>query len=85
MGRLKAEIKRVRKQGWAVAPEEVLTGINALAAPVFGAQGTLAGTITVLGSVQFLQAVPAPEQVAAVLNAAGAISDRLGYRGTGPQ
>ena len=80
--KLEAEIRRVRRQGWAVAPEQVLTGINALAAPVFGADGTLTGTISVLGSIQFLPAKPEREQIAAVLDAAAAISGRLGYRGT---
>ena len=39
LDRLRAEVDKVRKRGWAVAPGEVLSGINALAAPVFDAGG----------------------------------------------
>jgi DNA-binding IclR family transcriptional regulator len=80
VGRLETEVRRVRRQGWAVAPEQVLAGINALAAPVFGPDGVLAGTIAVLGSVQFLPPRPVPAQIAAVTDAAAAISARLGFR-----
>lgn len=78
--RLKAEVDRVRTLGWAVAPGEILSGINALAAPIFDGGGTLAGTIGILGSVQFVAPQPAPELVAAVLQAARDISRRLGFR-----
>lgn len=79
-GRLKTEIARVRRRGWAVAPGEILSGINALAAPVFDGGGGLAGTIGILGSIQHLAARPAPRLVAAVLDVAGELSRRLGYR-----
>ncbi|HEY3809046.1 MAG TPA: IclR family transcriptional regulator [Steroidobacteraceae bacterium] len=80
IARLKAEVDKVRKRGWAVAPGEVLSGINALAAPVFDAAGALVATIGVLGSVQHLAPRPAPALVAAVLEAANDFSRRLGYR-----
>jgi DNA-binding IclR family transcriptional regulator len=78
--RLRAEVDRVHKLGWAVAPGETLSGINALAAPIFDAGGALAGTIGILGSVQFVAALPAPELVDAVLDAAADLSRRLGFR-----
>ncbi len=78
--RLRKEVKQVKQRGWAVAPEEVLRGINALAAPIFGSAGTLAGTITILGSVQHLQARPDPALVSAVVEAAAVVSVRLGYQ-----
>jgi IclR family transcriptional regulator, KDG regulon repressor len=78
--RLKAEVDKVRKQGWAVAPGEVLSGINALAAPVFDAGGALAATIGILGSIQHVAPRPSPALVAAVLAAATEFSRRLGYR-----
>ncbi len=78
--RLKVEVDRVRTLGWAVAPGEILNGINALAAPIFDGDGALAGTIGILGSVQFVAPQPAPELVAAVLDAARDISRRLGFR-----
>ena len=78
--RLKIEIERVRKRGWAVAPGEILSGINALAAPIFDSGGALAGTISILGSVQHLAPRPAPGLIAAVQEAAADFSRRLGYR-----
>lgn len=80
--RLKIEVDRVRKRGWAVAPGEILSGINALAAPVFDSSGALAGTIGVLGSIQHLAPRPTPDLIAAVLEAASELSRRLGFRDT---
>lgn len=77
---LRLEVDEVRRAGWAVAPEEALIGINALAAPIFDRTGALAGTITLVGSVQFLAARPQPDQIAAIREAAGEISAQLGYR-----
>jgi IclR family KDG regulon transcriptional repressor len=78
--RLKAEVERIRKRGWAVAPGEVLSGINALAAPVFDAGGVLVATIGILGSIQHLAPRPNATLIAAVLDAAADFSRRLGYR-----
>jgi DNA-binding IclR family transcriptional regulator len=83
IGRLKAEVERVRARGWAVAPGEILNGINALAAPIFDGAGALAGTIGILGSVQFVAQQPAPELLEAVLDAARDVSRRLGFREVG--
>ena len=77
---LKSDIAHVRERGWAVAPEESLLGINALAAPIFDASGGLAGTIAVVGSMQHLPAAPSAGLIAAVRRAAATVSERLGYR-----
>ena len=77
--RLRAEIERVKRQGWAVAPEQILIGINALAAPVFYADGTLAGTLSVVDSIQYLPAQPSAHQIETVLSAADQASAELGY------
>jgi DNA-binding IclR family transcriptional regulator len=78
--RLKAEVERVRTLGWAVAPGEILSGINALAAPIFGSDGALAGTIGILGSIQFVAPQPQPHLISAILEAARDISRRLGFQ-----
>lgn len=77
--RLRKQVDEVRGRGWAVAPEAVLLGVNALAAPVFDASGGLAGTIAIVGSVQYVQPQPARSMIAAVTGAALGISQRLGY------
>lgn len=76
---LKAEVVKIARNGWAVAPEEALMGINALAAPVFDAAQELAGTITIVGSIQHLPASPPLEIIEAVRDAAANVSARLGY------
>lgn len=79
---LKREIARVKRQGWAVAPDEATLGVNALAAPIFDAGGTLVGTIAVLDSVQHLPAEPSEDQVRQVRRAGEAVSALLGHAGT---
>jgi DNA-binding IclR family transcriptional regulator len=75
-----AEVKAVRKRGWATAPNQVVMGVNTLAAPVFDHRGTLAGSIAIVGSTQFLAPKPAPALLAAVLDAARAVSCELGWK-----
>jgi DNA-binding IclR family transcriptional regulator len=72
-------VDQVRGQGWAVSPETMLVGINALAAPIFDHAGQLVGTIAIVGSVQFVPPTPYPEQIAAVTEAAARISRALGF------
>ena len=80
MEALESDVAQVRRRGWAVAPEESLMGVNALAAPIFDASGQLAGTIAVVGSIQHLPATPDNALIAAVQQAAAAVSERLGYQ-----
>ena len=80
LNKLKKEIDQVRKRRWAVAPGEALIGINALAAPVFDADGELAGTITIVASMQHLSANPDRTTIAALQSAATEVSARMGYR-----
>jgi len=77
---LRFEVAKVARNGWAVAPEEALIGVNALAAPVFDAAGQLAGTLTIVGSIQHLPTTPEPAVIAAVQDAAARVSARLGYQ-----
>ena len=76
--KLREDVAIARQQGWAVAPEEALIGINALAAPVFEKSGLLAGTITIVGSVQHIAPVPDPGLVSALKDVALQVSRRLG-------
>jgi len=77
---LQAELNQISQCGWAVAPQQSLVGVNALAAPVFDANAHLVGTLAVVGSLQHLPAQPNPEVIQAVLDAASTVSERLGYR-----
>jgi IclR family KDG regulon transcriptional repressor len=77
---LVAELAKAKKQGWATAPNETLIGFNALAVPVFDGRGVLAGTISIVDSIQHLNAVPTAEQIKHTLMAASKVSARLGYK-----
>lgn len=76
---LAKEIDNVKMQRWAIAPEEITLGINALAAPILDHQSILVGTISILSSIHELTKKPTKEQLDAVNNAAQKISIRLGF------
>src|SRR5262249_56894188 len=46
---LRSEVTQVREQGWAQAVKERETDLNAIAAPVYGANGRLAAILGVQG------------------------------------
>lgn len=73
------ELENVRVQGWAIAPEEITLGINALAAPILDHQYQLVGTISTLSSIHELTKKPTKEQLDAVKNAALKISTCFGF------
>ena len=77
---LKEDIQIIKDRGWAEAPEQSLIGINAFAAPIFDERGDLAGIITAVGSVQFLQPKTDARLREAVMTASRKISSRLGYQ-----
>lgn len=77
---LRAEIAQVRRRRWAVAPNEAMIGLNALAAPIFDALGKYVGSVAITDSVQFITEEPTREQIDQVLEAAEKISSNLGYR-----
>jgi len=78
--RLKSDVETVRLQGWAVAPEEILPGLNALAAPVLGANGFLVATLSIVGSVKYIGPVPEDDMLRDIVAGAREVSHGLGYR-----
>lgn len=77
---LAKEIESVRAQRWAIAPEEITLGINALAAPILDHHNQLVGTIGILSSIHELTKKPTVKQIEAVKNAALEISIHLGFK-----
>ena len=77
---LEKELAQIRKQGWAIAPNEAVTGLNALAVPIFSASGRIVATIAVVDSVQFIPGEPTQAQIETLLNAGLRISESLGFR-----
>ncbi len=78
-GQLRDELAQVRRQGWASAPNQAVTGLNAVAAPLFDAAGVLIGTLAVVDSVQFLPEPPPEDLLQQLTRAARTISSSLGY------
>jgi DNA-binding IclR family transcriptional regulator len=75
---LRARLALVRERLWETAPSEALLGINVIAAPLFAAGEVLVGSLGIVGSVQFVQDPPPPPMLAALHEAAGEVSARLG-------
>ena len=78
--RLRREIAAVRARGWATAPDQVIAGVNALAAPVRGYNGDLIGSVAIVGACQYIAADPDARQSAAVLRAVASISRTMGWK-----
>ncbi|HZO97654.1 MAG TPA: IclR family transcriptional regulator [Gaiellaceae bacterium] len=77
-GALEAELERVRRRGFAEACEEREPGLNAVAAPVFGADGGLAAVLALQGPVPRFGRASARAALPALLERASAISRELG-------
>lgn len=79
---LRAELARVREQGYAVAVDELEVGLTALAAPVHNAHGDVAASISVSGPT-FRLGDRLDEVVPQLVAAATDVSARLGWGGDG--
>ena len=76
---LRKEIDGVRRRGWAIAPNQSLLGLNALAAPVFDAGGALVASVAIVDSIQFIEDKPFDEQIRQTVEAGKRISQALGF------
>lgn len=76
--KLLADLDVVRDRGWATAPDEVITGVNTVAAPVFDHRKVLVGSIAIVGATQFIP--PDPEQIREVVGSAARISRGLTWK-----
>lgn len=77
---LRRAISQTRARGWATAPNQVLDGVNGLAAPIFNHTGAYAGAVAIAGSIQYIPAMPSAKQIKAVTCAAERISRKLGWQ-----
>ncbi|HEX6972630.1 MAG TPA: IclR family transcriptional regulator C-terminal domain-containing protein, partial [Limnochordia bacterium] len=78
---LRDELERVRRQGYAIDDQEGEEGIRCVGAPIFDWAGQPVAAISVAAPV-FRTPIEKLHAVApALLDAAAAISQRLGYRG----
>jgi DNA-binding IclR family transcriptional regulator len=77
---LEAQLDGARKDGFARTYEELEVGLDAIAAPVYSANGEIVAAIDVSGPSHRLRARSGPELIQATVDAAADLSRRLGYR-----
>ncbi|HIC89965.1 MAG TPA: IclR family transcriptional regulator [Anaerolineae bacterium] len=76
---LRAEIERVRKQGWAQDDEEYIPGVGCIAVPVRDHEGRVIAAVTVSGPASRIKE-KLGRIVAQVKARAASISGEMGYR-----
>jgi len=77
---LKAQLRRIAEQGYALDDEEVHEGVRGDAAPVRDYNGEVVAAITITGPVSRITRSKLLELAGHVIKAADNISSRLGYR-----
>jgi DNA-binding IclR family transcriptional regulator len=75
---LAAELEQVRRRGWAEAFEEREPELNAIAAPVFGSGGELAGIVALQGPTPRFGRAAARKALPPLLERSARISRELG-------
>lgn len=68
------EIAQVRRQGWAVAPNEYHLGINALSAPIMSVTKKFTGCLTMINTIQALPSQPPAATIERLVESAAFIS-----------
>lgn len=76
---IEQELIQIVQNGYASAPEQMLLGVNAIAAPIFDQKDACVASLAVVGSIQHLQANPDQETIDAVKFYASQISKKLGH------
>ena len=82
-GALRAELERVREEGFAVAADELEVGLTALAAPVHGPTGDVIAALSISGPTLRLTPTRVAELRPVLTTQARALSALLGHREEG--
>jgi DNA-binding IclR family transcriptional regulator len=77
---LRAQLAEVRRRGWAQTLEELEEGLNAVAAPVRAADGTVVGALSVSGPAFRVRPVDLPRLARLTALSAEQVSRRLGHQ-----
>jgi DNA-binding IclR family transcriptional regulator len=75
---LRKTVALIRRRGWATAANEIVPGVNALAAPIFDHRDAYTGAVAIIGSTHIIEANPRADLIALVTGAAQQISRALG-------
>lgn len=78
-GGVRAQLLEVRARGYAFTIEELEVGLNAVAAPVRGANGDVVAAVSVAGPAYRLRPAEIPRVARMTVDAAGEISRRMGH------
>ncbi len=78
---LRAELRMIAQRGWAENVEEGELGVASVGAPIRGIDGEVTAAISVAGPIARVKGASLRRFSGAVVDAASAISRRLGYRG----
>jgi DNA-binding IclR family transcriptional regulator len=76
---LRAGLAQVRRQGYATALGEIEEGLNAIAAPIWDADGTVAAAISVSGPAYRVTPERVPQLGQITCEIARRVSSRMGY------
>lgn len=76
--KIRQRLELIRKRLYEQAPNESMTGINVLAAPVLRDGGEMVGIIGIVGSTQQIPAGPDAMQLELVQGCAAALSEMIG-------
>jgi len=80
-GRLRAELKRVRTEGYALDNEEFEEGLRCVAAPIRDHAQTVIASLGIAGPAARLEPVKLPALIKRAREAADAVSAALGHKG----
>jgi DNA-binding IclR family transcriptional regulator len=78
---LRAQVEAVRKDGFAIAVDELEVGLTAIAAPISGADGVVVGSISASGPGFRITSERVPDVAKHVVASAQEVSRRLGWHG----
>lgn len=80
-----SQLEDVRRRGWAIQVNETEMGAGAVAAPVRNGLGEVVAAVSVAGPIQRVQGDSLQRMAHLTVEAAGAISRRLGFHDAKPQ
>lgn len=77
---LRDQLDEARSRGWSGVVEEFEEGLNAVAAPIRGPEGTVIAALSVAGPTYRLGPTDLPAAATSLVDAANEVSRRLGHR-----
>ncbi len=74
---LRRELARVRKQGWAMAVDDVAEGLSAVAAPICNRSGEVIAAVSMAGLSPHIGSRAKPRQLSALMTCVDLIAEKL--------